>query len=872
MNNGSKDQQIIPDDNIGKINPRNIEQEMQESYLAYAMSVIVSRALPDARDGLKPVHRRVLYAMHEIGLTPNSKYRKSATVVGDVLGKYHPHGDIAVYDTLVRMAQSFSLRYPLIDGQGNFGSMDGDSAAAMRYTEARMSKITQEMLADIDKETVDMTDNYDGTRKEPVVLPAKIPQLLLNGTLGIAVGMATQIPPHNLSEVIDGTVALIGNSDLNTEDLIKYIKGPDFPTGGIVFGKDTILEAYGTGKGKIIIRGVAEIEESTKNNKSHIIISEIPYQINKADLIAKIAELVKNKKIEGITDLRDESDRKSGVRIVIELKNNAYPKKILNKLYTLTNLQTSYHFNMLALVDGIQPKTLTLKQIIEEFIKHRKEIVTRRTKYELNKAKDRAHILEGLKKALDHIDKIISLIKSSETKEIAHENLIKDFNLSDKQASAILEMKLSTLAGLERKKIDDELKEKLELIKKLTEILGSESKILNIIKKELLEIKEKYSDDRKTKIMSGGIKEFKMEDLVPNEQVVVTITKDNYIKKVPMSAYRSQKRGGKGKAGITTKEKDSVDQLLVTMTHNKILFFTDKGRVFCSMVYEIPTSGRKAKGQALVNFLELSSDEKVTSVLSYNNMSDKKYLFMTTTNGYVKKTSIDKFSNVRRSGLVAIKLNENDKLRWVSPTSGNNEIILITKNGQSIHFNESQVREMGRSARGVRGIRLRPSDYLISANVIVDQKASIFTISEKGFGKRTTICEFTLQNRGGIGLRAARITSKTGKIVASQIVDNLEDDIVIISQKGIILRTSVKSVKKLRRDTQGVRLIKIANDDAVASMSIFSKEKEKETSNQQNLNFPRNNKFKTKEEDKVQIKSQANTKDSTPNYWGKNQG
>ncbi len=823
--NKQTDEEIKPDidSNTGNVRIKQLTEEMKKSYLDYAMSVIVARALPDVRDGLKPVHRRVLYSMHELGLKSNVKYRKSATVVGDVLGKYHPHGDVAVYDTMVRMAQNFSLRYPLVDGQGNFGSMDGDSAAAMRYTEARMTQLSEEMLADLEKNTVDFIPNYDGSRNEPRVLPAMVPQLLLNGTVGIAVGMASNIPPHHLGELIDGTTALIDNPEMTTEDLTEYIKGPDFPTGGIIYGSDSIKAAYGTGRGKIIIRGVAGIKE-LKGGKFRIIISEIPYQVNKADLITKIADLVKNKRLEGISDLRDESDRKSGVRIVVELKQKAYPKKVLNKLYQLTNLQTSYHFNMVALEDGIQPKTMTLKDMLAAFVAHRKEVVIRRTRFELNKAKERAHILEGLKKALDHIDEIIKTIKQSQDKIIAHQNLVKNFGLSDKQAAAILEMRLSTLSGLERKKINDELEEKLKLIQELTEILKSEQKIKGIIKSELSEMKDKYSDERRTKIMPGSVKEFKVEDLVPNEQVIITLTRDNYIKRVPVNIYRTQRRGGKGKTGMATKEEDIIKQLIVTMTHNSILFFTNKGRVFKSKVFEIPEASRIAKGQALVNFLQLSPDEKVTTVLCTNgNLANAKYLFMTTKHGVVKKTKLEMFDNVRLSGLIAIKLNNNDELMWVHPTTGENGILIVSDKGQSIHFEESNVRPMGRAAAGVRGIKLRENDKVISTKIIKDPKAELFTISENGYGKRTPIGEFTLQKRGGIGLRAAKVTKKTGSLVAAESIYDLERDVVVMSSKGIVLRTEMRSVKRLGRDTQGVRIIRIGKDDNVASMTVFKK-------------------------------------------------
>lgn len=808
----------------GLIKPRILEEEMRESYLDYAMSVIVARALPDVRDGLKPVHRRVLYSMHELGLTSHTKFRKSATVVGDVLGKYHPHGDIAVYDSLVRMAQTFAMRYLLVEGQGNFGSMDGDSAAAMRYTEARMSALAEEMLVDIDKNTVDFIANYDGTRQEPTVLPAKVPQLLLNGTLGIAVGMATNIPPHNLGEVIDATMHLIDNSQATIEDLMGYIQGPDFPTAGHIYNIEDVKLAYVTGKGRVLIRAVAEIEER-KSDGFRIIISQIPYQVNKADLISKIANLIKLKKLEGITGLRDESDRTSGVRIVIELKANAYPKKILNRLYELTPMQTVFHVNMLALVDGIQPKVLTLKNVLEEYIKHRQVVVRRRTEFLLTRAKDREHILEGLKKALDHIDEIIVTIKKSETKEIAHKNLIEKFDLSDRQSAAILEMRLSALAGLERKKILDELVEKRKLIKELEAILASGKKILEIIKKELLELREKYADERKTKIFKQKVGEFSAEDLIPNEQVIVTLTKDNYIKRLPASTYRSQNRGGKGIAGMSTKKEDTVEHLLVSWTHNDIMFFTDKGRVFTTKVYDLPTASRQAKGQAIVNILQMAPDEKVTAVITLNPKvtEGQKYFFMTTKNGVVKKTLISAYQNVRKSGLIAIKIRPDDELRWVNTTSGADKIIIITKNGQSIYFKEGDARPMGRSASGVRGIRLRVGDKVIVMDVVRSEEIDIFTILERGFGKRTKIKNFNMQKRGGIGTRASKVSAKTGPVVEALITSGDEGDVVIVSSLGQMIRTPLKSVKRLGRDTQGVTLMRLNSGDKVASMTVFKK-------------------------------------------------
>jgi len=832
----SSDPQEPRQTEYGLVKTQFIENEMQSSYLDYAMSVIVARALPDVRDGLKPVHRRVLYSMNELGLTSKAKYRKSATVVGDVLGKYHPHGDIAVYDTLVRMAQVFAMRYPLVDGQGNFGSIDGDNAAAMRYTEAKMKALSEEMLSDIDKDTVDFSPNFDGTRQEPQVLPAKVPQLLLNGTLGIAVGMATNIPPHNLGEIVDGTIKLIDNPDTSIEELMQIIPGPDFPTGAEIFNIDDIKIAYTTGKGRVLMRAVANIEEK-KNGSFRIIVSEIPYQVNKAELISKIADLVKLKKLEGISDLRDESDRKEGVRIVIELKNNAYPKKILNGLYELTAMQSVFHVNMLALVDGIQPRVLTLKNVLEEFIKHRQKVVRRRTEFELNRARERAHILEGLKKALDHIDEIIKLIRGSETKEIAHQNLMSKFDLSDKQSTAILEMRLSALAGLERKKIEDELKEKLELIKRLEGILASAVEILKIIKKELLEIKEKFGDERRTKINHSSIGQFRAEDLIPNEQVIVSLTKDNYIKRVPVSTYRAQNRGGKGVAGMTTKEEDTVEHLLVTSTLNDIMFFTDKGRVFNTKVYELPASSRIAKGQAIVNILQLAPDEKVTAIISID--SKKKngandYFFMGTRNGVVKKTLIDAYKNVRKSGLIAVKLNNRDELKWVCVTSGKDEMILITRNGQSVHFNEHDVRPMGRSAAGVRGIKLKSGDEVISMGIATDENSEVFTILENGYGKKTKINNFTLQKRGGIGIRASKVTQKTGHVVEALVNVKDDGDMVIISKQGQIIRMPIKSVKRLGRDTQGVTLMRLNSGDKVSSMTILKKEKIEESATPEN--------------------------------------
>ncbi|EKD56126.1 MAG: hypothetical protein ACD_58C00295G0003, partial [uncultured bacterium] len=812
----------------GLVKARGIEVEMKESYLDYAMSVIVARALPDVRDGLKPVHRRVLFSMHELGLTSRAKYRKSATVVGDVLGKYHPHGDSAVYETMVRLAQHFSMRYPLVDGQGNFGSIDGDNAAAMRYTEAKLTAIAEEMLADIDKNTVDFTPNFDGSREEPTVLPSRVPQLLLNGTLGIAVGMATNIPPHNLGELCDGIRHLIDNPEAEVDELMQFIKAPDFPTGANIYNLDDIKQAYATGKGKVLMRAVANIEEKKSGNGFRIIVSEIPYQVNKSDLISKIAELVKLKKIEGISDLRDESDRKEGVRIVIELKSNAYPKKVLNLLYELTSMQSTFHINMLALVDGIQPRILTLKNVLEEFIKHRQVVVRRRTEFELARAKDRAHILEGLKIALDHIDEIIALIKKSETKEIAHKNLMKGFKLSDKQAAAILEMRLSALAGLEHQKIEDELKEKLELIKRLEAILASKDEILRIIKEELQETRDKYADERRTKIVAENIGSFRAEDLIPNEQVVITLTKTNYIKRVPIATYRSQNRGGVGVTGMATKEEDVVEHLLVAKTHDNIMFFTDKGRLFAAKVYDLPAASRQAKGQNIVNVLQISPDEKVTTIItqSKDQKLKAKYFFMGTKFGVVKKTLIEAYENVRKTGLIAIKLNDGDELNWVTMTTGDNSIIMVTRNGQSIYFGEKDVRPMGRSAAGVRGIKLRPGDEVITMDVIPQENLDVFTVLGRGFGKRTMIKNFTKQRRGGIGIRASKTSEKVGKVVEALVVDGNDGEVVIVSTHGQMIRMALKSVKRLGRDTQGVTLMRLKPGDKVASMTVFNKDKD----------------------------------------------
>jgi len=810
---------------IGKVDDRSIAQEMQDSYLDYAMSVIVSRALPDVRDGMKPVHRRILYSMNQLGLNSRAKFRKSATVVGEVLGKYHPHGDTAVYDSMVRLAQDFSLRYPLVIGQGNFGSLDGDRAAAMRYTEAKMSRITDQMMADIEKDTVNFVPNYDGSQREPVVLPAAIPQLILNGSTGIAVGMATSIPPHNLTEVIDGLIHTIANPEATTEDLMEFVKGPDFPTGAIIYGKKDLMQAYSTGRGGVTVRAKTEITEE-KEGQFQIIIHEIPYLINKSTLVEQIANLVRDKKIEGIRDVRDESD-KEGVRVVIELKKDTYPNKILNKLFSLSALQTSFNFNMLALVDGIQPRVLNLKTIFDEFLKFRLEVIVRRTQFELRKAKERAHILEGLKKALDHIDAIIKTIKASKDKTIAHTNLRKKFNLSALQADAILEMKLSTLSGLERKKIEDELKEKRVLIKDLEALLKSKAQQRSLIKKELLTIKETFGDERRTKIVKTAIGDFDEEDLIPDEETIVTVTRSGYIKRLKPEVYRKQKRGGVGIKGAEVREEDVVQHFFATSTLSQLLFFTSSGRVFQISAHEIPETGRTAKGQNIANFLQLGSAETTSAVIDLKDVKPGEHLAMITRQGIVKKTSLEDFKNVRRSGLIAIKIKPGDQLGWVRKTTGKDEILIATSKGQAIRFKESDARVMGRSASGVRGLKIKGEDHVIGADVITPETAknketSLLVITEKGYGKRTGLGEYKVQGRGGSGILTAKTTAKTGNVIDMRLItpERLERDLVIISSKGIVIRSAVKQISKLGRSTQGVRVMSLRSGDTVASIAI----------------------------------------------------
>lgn len=811
----------------GQLVNQSIVDEMRTCYLDYAMSVIVSRALPDVRDGLKPVHRRILYAMWNLGLRSNGRFRKSATVVGEVLGKYHPHGDRAVYDSMVRMAQDFAMRYPLVKGQGNFGSMDGDGAAAMRYTEAKLSALAEEVLEDLEKNTVDFIPNFDGSQKEPRVLPSKLPILLLNGQMGIAVGMATKIPPHNLGELAGAIECLIDNPEASIDDLMKFVTGPDFPTGGIIYNKEDLRQVYTTGRGGIIMRGKAEIEER-KSGQFHIIISEIPYQVNKASLVEKIADLVKDKKIDGIKDLRDESD-KDGVRIVIDLKKEAYPKKVLNQLYKKTQLQETFNVNMLALVDGIQPKVLNLKMALEEYIKHREEVIKRRTQFDLDKARERAHILEGLMIAIAHIDEVIAIIKKSKDREEAKQNLIKKFKLSEMQATAIVEMRLGQLANLESLKIENELKDKKKLIAELEGILNTRSKILTIIKDDIRESAAKFSGERRTKVVAKELKDFSVEDLVPNEEAVVMMTRDGYIKRMPSDTFKVQSRGGKGVVGLTTKEEDSVEFMFTTMTHDDILFFTTRGRVFQLKAYEIPSSQRTAKGQAIVNFLQLSSGEGVSSVLPLGKLVGAEYLFFATQEGLVKKVKLSEFANVRRTGLIAIKIRQEDRLAWVKPTGGSDSIVLVTSKGASIHFKETDVRDMGRNAAGVLGIRLHKGDSVVGMGIVPDvdkkelKKIQIMAVMSNGYGKRTPLSEYRLQSRGGSGIKTAKITAKTGILLSAFVVNAekmMDHDLIIISNNGQVIRLPFKSVSELGRDTQGVRLMRFKeSDDAIAGVT-----------------------------------------------------
>ena len=804
----------------GKILPVNLEQEMKNSYIDYAMSVIVSRAIPDVRDGLKPVHRRILYAMQEAGMTPGKPYKKSARIVGEVLGKYHPHGDSSVYDAIVRMAQDFSMRYMLADGHGNFGSVDGDPAAAMRYTEVRMSRISELMLQDIDKDTVDFVPNYDESLKEPAVLPSKFPELLVNGTSGIAVGMATNIPPHNLGEVIDGTLMLIDNPETTVEELMGVIKGPDFPTGGLIMGKSGIKDAYTTGRGSIRMRAQVHTE-TMSNGKPRIVVTELPYQVNKARLIEKIADLVRDKQIEGITDLRDESDR-NGMSIVIELRRDANADVVLNQLYKHTSLQETFGVIMLALVDG-QPQVLNLKEVLHYYIKHQEDVITRRTRYELKKAEARAHILEGLNIALDHLDAVISTIRSSRTGEIAKAALMEGFKLSDKQAQAILDLRLQRLTGLERDKIEEEYQEILKKIDWLKSVLADESKILAIIKEELTAVKNKYNDDRRTSITRDS-SDISMEDLIPDDDVVVTLTHNNYIKRMPLATYKNQKRGGQGIVGMKTKDTDFVENILITTNHHVILFFTNRGRLYYLKAYEIAESSRQAKGTAIVNLINLDQDEKITAVIHVREFKPDRYLFMATKNGVVKRVQMSEFKSRSSIGVRAISLDESDELIGVKFTDGTKTIIMGTKHGMAITFEETQVRSMGRSARGVRGIKLDDDDEIVGMDTIKSD-GKVLTVSENGLGKRTPIEEYTVHNRGGKGMINMKITERTGNVVGIKVV-RPGQEVMLISTDGVIIRTDIDEISIISRNSQGVKLMSVGDSDKVASFATINQKSE----------------------------------------------
>lgn len=801
--------------------PVDITKEMRESYISYAMSVITSRALPDVRDGLKPVHRRILYAMHDIGLTASAKTKKSATVVGDVLGKYHPHGDVAVYDSMVGMAQTFSYRYPLIIGQGNFGSIDGDPPAAHRYTEAKMSRLAGELLRDIEKNTVNFRPNYDNTRKEPVVLPAAVPNLLLNGTLGIAVGMATNIPPHHLGEVVDATLTLIENPDATTEDLLAHIQGPDFPTGGIVYGAADMRHAYTSGRGGVVTRGEAEIVEQ-KSGQAQIIISSIPYRVNKADLIMSIAELVQEKKLEGVKGLRDEST--TDIRVVIDLKNGVHPQKVLNYIYKHTQLETTFHFNIVALVDGV-PQTLSLKSILTEFIKHREEVTRRRVQFELDRAKEREHILLGLKKALDHIDRVITVIRESKDAGTAKLNLIKEFKFTDIQATAILEMRLQKLAGLERKAVELELKEKQALIAELETLLKSAKKIMGVIAGELKEIKEKYSDDRRTRVVKGGVKTISDEDLIPEKESMLVFTQGGYVKRTDPSEYRSQKRGGVGVVDLETKEEDFVTILLNANTHADLLFFTNLGKAYQIKMYDIPEGKRATKGKSVMNFLTLAGNEKVMSILpvSKDKKTKEQYLMLVTENGTAKKMAYDHFRDVRRSGLIAIKLDGKDTLKTALLVEKGDDVSLVSEGGQAIRFKESDIREMGRTAGGVRAMKLSKSDKLVGVDVVKKEfvkSAHLLTMSAHGLGKKTVISDYKIQKRGGSGIKTAKVTTKTGPLIVAKVI-TIEEELVAMSRKGQVIRTPLSAIPDLGRQTQGVAIMKLRPGDGVAGITCL---------------------------------------------------
>lgn len=827
--------------NIGKIQSTEITAEMQKSYLDYAMSVIVARALPDVRDGLKPVHRRILFACHQMGLSPQAHFAKSAKVVGEVLGKYHPHGDMPVYDALVRLAQDFSMRYPLIQGQGNFGSIDGDPPAAMRYTEVRLAQISQEMLADIEKKTVDFIPNFDATLEEPTYLPARLPNLLLMGSEGIAVGMATKIPPHNLGEIIDGLIFMIEKgkagefggftSEVTVEELVQIIKGPDFPTGGTIYDIQEIVGSYATGRGKIVIRGKAEIEDIGQG-KSAIIISELPYQVNKAMFVAQIADLVKERKIEGIADLRDESDRR-GIRVYIELKRDARPQQVLNNLYKHTELQTVFPVNMVALVEGT-PQTLNLKMILEAYISHRQDVVRKRSEFELGQARARAHILEGLKIAVDHIDEVIATIKRARDAEAAKVALMTKFKLTEIQATAILDMQLRRLAALERQKIEDEYQMVKETIAYLEDLLAHPEKILKVIKNELDYLKEKYADERKTRVVKSKVGEFSEEQLIQKETVIVTITRGGYIKRLSPLSFRTQERGGKGVIGMVTKEEDKIDHLLFTNTHENILFFTNKGKVYQLKVWDLPEGTRQSKGQAVVNLINIEQGELVNSVLTYNEkkypssqtrVSSLGYIFLTTKNGVVKKTAISEFANIRRNGLTAIKLAPGDELCWAKLTNGASDVILVTNQGKAIKFNEKQVRPMGRDTMGVRGIAVKKQDFVIGMDVIEDSQAGLLVVMEKGLGKRSPLTDFPKQGRGGMGVKACEVTARTGKVVCAQIIPPKTEGLLLTSGKGQVVKVPIDQIPTLSRATQGVILMRFADPkDSLAAATCLTKD------------------------------------------------
>lgn len=804
-----------------RITEINLNKEMRTSFLDYAMSVIVARALPDVRDGLKPVHRRILYAMNDLGMTSDKAYKKSARIVGEVIGKYHPHGDTAVYFTMVRMAQDFSYRNMLVDGHGNFGSVDGDMAAAMRYTEARMSKISMELLRDINKDTINYADNYDGSEREPVILPARFPNLLVNGSSGIAVGMATNIPTHHLGEVIDGVLALSNDPDISIRELMEYIPGPDFPTAGMIMGRSGIRRAYESGRGSITVRGRVDIEEK-KNGKETIVITEIPYQVNKARLVERIAELAREKKIDGITSLNDESDR-SGMRIVIEVRRDISASVIVNNLFKMTALQTTFGINMLALVDN-HPKVLNLKEILYYYLEHQKVVIRRRTEFELRKAEARAHILEGLRIALDNIDAIIKLIRGSKTSDVAKEGLMTQFNLSDKQAQAILDMRLQRLTGLEREKIEEEYQNLVALINDLKAILADDERILEIIREELEEIKVKYADKRRTEILAGDLVSLEDEDLIPEEEVAITLTKRGYIKRLPLSTYRSQRRGGRGIQGMSTHEDDFVEHLVATSTHDTLLFFTNTGKVYRSKGYEVPEYGRTAKGIPIINLLGIESQEQVNAVINLSEFTDDNYLFFTTKHGVVKRTTLSQFAKIRQSGLRAVELRENDELISVQMTDGNKNMIIATKHGQSIYFPEANIRVMGRTAAGVRGIRLREGDEVIGMEVLEDDE-KVLVVTEKGYGKQTPASQYPLRNRGGMGVKTVTITEKNGNLVAMKTVTG-EEDLMLMTVSGVLIRFEIDTVSQTGRSAMGVKLIRLDEDEKVATVAKVPKEED----------------------------------------------